>query len=361
MAAVEQNAGAEPSLARRLRWPLMILAPAVILAIAGYVYLTGGRYQSTDDAYVQAAKVQVSANIPGRVVELLVRENQPVKAGQVLFRLDPRDYDVAIATAQAQLAEARREARATQSSYAPRAAELAAAQGDLKYRLGELARQQELTAASVGSQRELEERTHDARAARAQVAAAEANVREALATIGGSPSGSVDAHPAVQVARASLDRALLMKSYTVVAAPQDGLVTRVEQLQVGSYITAAQPLFSLVAPRMWIDANFKENQLTHMRVGQRGRAEIDAFPGEDFDVHVESLSPGTGSAFSILPAENATGNWVKVTQRLPVRIAFDHPERLAGRLHAGLSARVKIDTEHRRVLFASHPAPGAPK
>jgi hypothetical protein len=156
--------------------------------------------------------------------------------------------------------------------------------------------------------------------------------------------------PAVVAAKVALDRALLNRSYTQVVAPQDGQVTRVEQLQVGSYITAAQPLFTLVAPRMWIDANFKEDQLTYMRVGQHGTAKIDAFPDRSFAVHVESLSPGTGTAFSILPPENATGNWVKVTQRLPVRIAFDDLGTVSGLLHAGLSAKVNIDTEHRRSI-----------
>ena len=195
--------------------------------------------------------------------------------------------------------------------------------------------------------------------ARERVATALANLAQALATIGGSPTGPVDSHPNVQTAQAELDQAILRRSHTVVIAPQDGLVTKVEQLQLGSYVNAAQPLFSLVSPRMWIDTNFKENQLNFMREGQKGEAEIDAYPGQTFPVHVESLSPGTGSAFSILPAENATGNWVKVTQRLPVRIAFDNPEAVGARLHAGLSAKVRIDTLHKRTLFGPK-APAAP-
>ncbi|OYX31955.1 MAG: hypothetical protein B7Y99_09495 [Caulobacterales bacterium 32-69-10] len=363
MASIDNSAGSAPaaapppSLMRRLRWPLMVIVPVAMIAAAAVFYLNGGRYESTDDAYVQAARVQVSASIPGRVVELLVKENQPVKAGQVLFRIDARDYDVAIANARAQLAQARLQVRSTQSSYAPRAAELKAAQNDLAYRLKELARQRQLTATEVGSQRELDERTNDVNVARQRVATAQANLEEALATIGGSPSGPTDSHPAVQAAQAALDQAVLNRSYTVVAASQDGLVTKVEQLQVGSYINAAQPLFTLVSERMWIDANFKEVQLTYMREGQKGEAEIDAYPGQAFAVHLESLSPGTGSAFSILPAENATGNWVKVTQRLPVRVVFDDPEAVRNRLHAGLSAKVTIDTGHVRTLFGKTPPP----
>jgi membrane fusion protein (multidrug efflux system) len=368
MTAVNEGASAGPSagaasprsLGRRLKWPLIIIVPVLMLIAAAYVFLTGGRYQTTDDAYVQAARVSISANIPGRVIEVFVRENQPVKAGQVLFRLDPRDYEAAVASARAELARAELQVRSTQASYAPRAAELRAAEAELAYRQKELARQRELTASDVGSRRELDERTNDVNVARQRVATARANLEQALATIGGPPSGPVASHPAVRAAQAALDRALLNQSYTVVRAPQDGLVTRVEQLQVGSYITAAQPLFTLVAPRMWIDANFKESQLTYMRVGQRGEAEVDAYPGQTFHVHVESLSPGTGSAFALLPPENATGNWVKVTQRLPVRIAFDEPAEIQARLHAGLSAKVSIDTGHRRELFGKGAPPARP-
>ena len=368
MAAIEQNrtAGAPVeapearSTGRRLRWPLMIIAPVAVIAAAAYVYLTGGRYQSTDDAYINASRVAISSNVAGRVIELDVRENQAVKAGQVLFRLDQRDFQAAVESARAELARARLQVRSTQATYDPRAADLTAARAELAYREKELARQRQLTASGVGSQRELDQRADDVTAARSRVRAAEAAVSQALATIGGPPTGPVDANPAVQAAQAALDRAMLNLSYTTVKAPQDGRVTRVEQLQVGTYVTAAQPLFFLVAPRMWIDANFKENQLSYMRVGQHGTAKVDAFPGRKFPVHVESLSPGTGAAFALLPPENATGNWVKVTQRLPVRIAFDRPEDIMDLLHAGLSASVSIDTEHRRTFGASPPPPARP-
>ena len=368
MASIEQNgpapaaseAAVRPSLGRRLRWPLMIAAPIVVIALAAYAYLTGGRYQSTDDAYVNASRVPISANIPGRVVEVLVHENERVKAGQVLFRIDPRDYQTAVDSARAQLSQARTGARSLEASYDPQQAELTAAQGDLTFREKELARQRELTASGVGSQRELDARANDVVVARARVVKAQANVKQALANIGGPANAPIEVFSGVKMAQAALERAELNLSYTVVTAPQDGMVTRVEQLQVGSYITAAQPLFTLVAPRMWIDANFKEDQLAYMRVGQHGEADIDAIPGHKFPVHVESMSPGTGSAFAILPAENATGNWVKVTQRLPVRVAFDRPQDVADFLHAGLSAKVKIDTEHRRHIGGGTPPAAQP-
>ncbi|HTK34026.1 MAG TPA: HlyD family secretion protein [Caulobacteraceae bacterium] len=363
MAVIEQNgpataapaAAAPPSLGRRLRWPLMIAAPVILLIVAVFAYLSGGRFQSTDDAYVQAARTPISASVSGRVVEVLVRENQKVRAGQVLFRLDPRDFDTTVATARAQLRQAEVQARSVQAGYAPRQAEVEAAQADLAYRQKELARQRGLTAAGVGSQRDLDQKANDVVDARSRLAAARTNLQQALAAIGGPPNAPLSSFGEVQAAKAALDRALLNLSYTVVVAPQDGTVAKVDQLQVGSYVTAAQPLFFVVARRMWIEANFKENQLTYMRVGQHGAARIDAFPDRTFPIHVDGLSPGTGSAFALLPAENATGNWVKVTQRLPVRLAFDDPEAARELLHAGLSASVKIDTLHRRSLLGSKP------
>ena len=149
-------------------------------------------------------------------------------------------------------------------------------------------------------------------------------------------------------------RAVLNQSYLVIIAPQDGVVTKVDQLQVGDFVTAAAPVFSLVSNRLWVDANFKENQLEYMRSGQPASIKLDAYPDTRFEATVEAISPGTGSSFSLLPAENATGNWVKVTQRVPVRIVFTHPPEVP--LEPGLSASVSVDTSHHRHLFGSEPA-----
>ena len=338
--------------ARRLRWPLLLLGP-LLLAIGILVFwLGGGRYVSTDDAYVQAARVDVSANVPGRVIEIDVHENQRVAFGQQLFRLDPRLFDTAAAEASAQLAAARANLGGQQATVGQRQAELKQADANLAYQARELARQQTLAGAGVSSQQQLSSQSAAVDSAKAQVEAAKQALANARAVLG-AEGDTIAANPAVRQARAALERAELNQSYGVVQAPQAGVVTKVDQLQVGDYINAAQPLFSLVADRMWIEANFKEDQLAHMKPGQRATVAVDAFPGAKITGRLESFSPGTGSSFALLPAENSTGNWVKVVQRLPVRIALD-PLPNGVVLHAGLSAKVSVDTERRRSLFGAH-------
>lgn len=340
------------SWARRLRWPLLIGGPLLLALIILMIWLGGGRYVATDDAYVQAARVDISSNVPGRVIEIDVHENQRVAFGQQLFRLDSKTFDTAAAEAAAQLALARANLVGQQATVGERQAELKAAEATLDYQVHELARQKTLQAAGVSSQQQLDAQAHAVDAARAQREAAKQALANAVAVLGGE-GATAGASPAIRQAQAALDRARLNQTYGVVNAPQAGTVTKVDQLQVGNYINAAQPLFSLVADRMWIDANFKEDQLAHVRVGQRVAIKIDAFPSAKITGRVESLSPGTGSSFALLPAENATGNWVKVVQRLPVRIAFDPlPKGLI--LHAGLSAKISVDTEQQRHLFGTH-------
>jgi membrane fusion protein (multidrug efflux system) len=327
--------------ARRWRWPLMLGGPLLITAIVGYFIVTAGRFQSTDDAYVQAARVPISASIGGRVVELDVKENQHVAAGQVLFRLDVNDYAATLDQAKAQLASARLQVLALQAAYALQQANLKTAIGTAAYADREAARQKALLDAGVTSRDQYELAVHNADVAHHDVASAQQQVAQALANLGGTGL-TVDSHPSVQQARALVDKASINVGDGTVSSPQSGVVTRVEELQVGSYVNAAQTLFWLVSGKPWVEANFKEDQLAHMRVGQPVTIKVDAVAGHSFRGHVESFSPGSGQAFSPLPAQNATGNWVKVVQRLPVRIAFDEtPPDMAGR--AGLSAVVTVD------------------
>jgi membrane fusion protein, multidrug efflux system len=340
--------GRRRSWRQRLRLPLMLFGPIVVLLAAGWWYLTTGRYVSTDDAYVQAARVSISTDVSGRVAQIDVRDNERVKAGQVLFSLDQRPFRIAVEEAKAQLAAVRLQIEAMKATYQEKKADAAATEATLVYQQRELERQQRLLASGTASQAQYDQSNHAYKIAREQLASKEQDVASALASLGGNPDISVSQHPMVQHAQAELDRAELNLSYTVIHAPENGIVTKVEQLQAGDYVNASTSLFSLMSTdRVWVEANFKETELTHMRPGQAATVEVDTYPDLAFPARVQSLSPGTGLTFSLLPAENATGNWVKVVQRLPVRLAFDKldPDRP---LAAGLSVTVEVDTEFHR-------------
>jgi membrane fusion protein (multidrug efflux system) len=340
---------------QRLRWPIMIAVVALAILIGLFVYLSGGRYESTDDASVQGARVSVAASISGRVVDIEVRDNQLVKAGQVLFRLDGRPYQTAYEQASAALAGARLQVEGLKATYAQREAEVKAAQVDLAYLSGEAERQKALVAAGTSTGAQAATAASQADQARQKLTSAQEQANAALAALGGDAGIATDAHPTVRQAAAQVAQAGLNQSYIDVVAPQDGVVTKVDQLQVGDYINAGAPVFSLVSSHIWLEAEFKENQLEYMRPGQHAKVKIDAYPDVRFDAVVQAVSPGTGSSFSLLPAENATGNWVKVTQRVPVLLEFTPRPDVP--LEAGLSASVTVDTNHHRHLFRGSPPP----
>ena len=343
-------------LRQRLRLPLMLLGPLLVLLVAGYWYLTGGRYVSTDDAYVEAARVAIVPAVSGRVAKIEVRDNQRVKAGQVLFVIDQQSFKVAVAGAKAQLAAVKLQIAAMKATYQQKKADAAANEATLVYQQRELERRRSLLASGAASQSQFDQANHAYKIAREELAAKEQDVASALASLGGDPDIPVARHPLVEKAQAELDHAEILLSDTVVSASEAGIVTKVDQLQVGGWVqggntAAPTAVFSLVsAERIWVTANFKETELTHMRPGQPATIAVDAYPGVGFAARVQSLSPGTGLTFSLLPAENATGNWVKVVQRLPVRLAFARldPEQP---LASGLSATVEVDTGYRRPLL----------
>lgn len=327
----------------RFRLPLMIGGPLIVLSIVAWFILTGGHYQSTDNAYVQVARTRISSSVEARVVEVAVHENQYVKKGQVLLRLDSAELAVSEAEAQAALATARLQAQSAEAVYRQRLIDQYAIKQTVAYTGREARRQQDLAAIGAVTQAQAAEAVHAYDTARYQQAQVEQTLAVALAEIGGRPGLPVDRQPRVMSARAVVDRARLNRGYAVIVAPADGVVTKVEQIQVGDRVAPSQSLFWLISGQPWIEANFKENQLAHMRVGQPVTITVDAWD-QKLTGHVASFSPGTGSSFALLPAENATGNWVKVVQRLPVRIELDGR---FPRLSAGLSARVKVDVRDR--------------
>jgi membrane fusion protein (multidrug efflux system) len=339
------------SLRQRLRLPLMLAGPLVVLIAASWWYLTSGRYVSTDDAYVQAARTMISTDVAGRVVAVEVGDNQRVAKGQVLFRLDDRPFRIAVEEAQAMLAAARLQIEAMKATYRQKLAELRSAQDTLSYQQREFERQRQLAASGVAARATYDQVQNALQQAEHKVTSTQSDANNILAQLGGDANTPTDQHPTVQRAQAALDKAQLDLSYTVVKAAENGIVTKVEQVQVGSYVSASTPVFSMMSDRIWVEANFKETELTHMRPGQEATVDIDTYPDAQCRAKVLSLSPGTGLSFSLLPPENATGNWVKVVQRLPVRLSLDcTPSDLP--LHAGLSATVEVDTNHRRPWLA---------
>jgi membrane fusion protein (multidrug efflux system) len=338
---------------RRLRWPIMSLS----LLIAGggwvYFYFFSGEYQSTDDAYTQAATVSISANVGGRVIQIDVQDDEIVQRGAPLFRLDDAPFRIAVGEAAAHLAATRLQIESLKSVYRQRRVELRAARDTEKYTQTQYDRQTRLLSSGIASQSQFDQVAHALDTARQQVAIVQQQIGVALADLGGDPDTAPERHPLVEQAQAELDRAQLDLSYAVIKAPADGVVAKVDQLQVGDYIAASVPAFALVSTRdVWLEANFKEVQLARMREGQTATVRIDRFPGRQFSAVVTSLSPSTGSQFVLLPPENATGNWVKVVQRIPVRL---HLTDSGGDLliQAGLSANVTVDMHSRDREFAA--------
>jgi membrane fusion protein (multidrug efflux system) len=351
-APVVQSVDSTPGRRQRLRKPLLLAAPVIALALGLFFYLSGGRYQDTDNGYLQSGLVPVSASVSGPVIAVAVVNNQRVKAGDVLFRIDPAPYQAAVDEAEAELANARTQVSSLRANYREGEAGLQAAQARLAYATREAARQKSLLAEGISSQNQYDQAVLAAQTARQQIQTSVQQNAGVAATLTGNVNAPTERQPGVQRAQAALERARLNLGYTVVHAAQDGIVTKVNQLQVGSYVAASKPVFTLAGTKLWVEGNFKEDQLAHMRVGQRATFRVDAFPDLKLTGRLASFSPGTGNSFSLLPAENATGNWVKVVQRLPVEFSIDQLPRDVP-LHAGLSVEVTVDTGYERHLFGS--------
>ena len=333
------------------RVALLLFGPLAILAVSAYLYLQGGRFVSTDDAYVHADNTMISTDVPGRVVDVAVRENEQVKAGQVLFRIDDLPYRYALDRAAANLAMTRLNIDALRATYFQKQAELKAAQDTLDFAGREFERQRQLVARGNASQQAFDQAQHNRVAALQAVDSTRQALANILANLGGDPKIETDKHPQVLAAAAQRDQAAYDLARTVIAAPADGIIAQVDKLQKGQYVTAGTPLFSLIGINVWVEANFKETDLTYMRPGQEVTVDVDTYPNHNFKGTVSGISPGTGSEFAILPPQNATGNWVKIVQRVPVRIKLspgpDDPP-----LRSGMSATVEVDTKHRRAMSA---------
>jgi len=331
-----------PARRRSRRLLLMVSVPVLLAAVGGYFYLTGGRYEETDNAYVHQAKVSVSADVAGRITAVNVAENQLVHAGDVLFTLDPEPYRIALDQANAALGSARVGVEQLKAGYAAAQAGLEAAQSSLVLQQEAYDRQNALFERQVASAATLDQPKLALQQAQNAVASARQQVASAAAGLGGDPAIDTDAHPAVLAAQAQVDLAARNLAKTQVIAAADGVVSQIGSLNVGQFVATGTTIASLVATSTsWVEANFKETQLGAIRIGMPAEVEVDALPGEALHGTVTSIGAATGAEFALIPAQNATGNWVKVVQRIPVRIDFDGAE---APLRSGMSALVSVDT-----------------
>jgi len=337
---------------RRYRRFLLLVVLPLAAAIGGLVlYLNGGRYVGTDDAYVGAQKVLITPDISGKIDKVVVKEGQHVNKDDVLFEIDPVPFKLAVDQARAQLEQAKTtyDNLVANVKIYGQMLDLAQQAVDLKQR--DVDRKQALVAQKVGSQLDLDNSANAMVTAGAQAQFVRQQLSNAKAQLLGNPDLPLEQFPPYAQAKAQLDMAQRNLDHTVLRAPMPGIATQVEQIQLGRFVAAGTPVFSVIdIDQPWVDANPKESDFTYVAVGQPATLEVDAFPNHLFKGHVGSLSPGTGAQFAILPPQNATGNFVKVVQRVPVRIYFDMDDPLVKKLKAGMSVYTTIDTGHKRSL-----------
>lgn len=335
---------------------LMVSVPLVLVLVGGWFWLGGGRYEETQDANLHQPRVAISSNVSGLVTQVGFTDNQPVKTGDVLFQVDPAPFKLALAAANAGLAQARLSVEQMKVAYASAVTQERVAEDQVSYLDGELSRQQALADKGVAATTAVDDARHAAVIARGQLETAKQQVVNALAALGGKSVMATDSHPAVLAALAARDTAQFNLDQSTLRAPGDGIVYRAESFKPGQYVVAGAPVFTLVETGdVWVEADFKENQLTHVAPGQPVSVTFDLYPGRTFTGTVEAIGAGTGAEFALIPAENATGNWVKVTQRIPVRIRIDTPAETP-LLHSGMSADVSVDTGRIRHLSDLLPA-----
>jgi membrane fusion protein, multidrug efflux system len=339
---------------RRYRRFLLLVVLPIVAVIGGVaLYLNGGRYVGTDDTYVGAQKVLITPDISGRIDKVVVKEGQLVHRGDVLFEIDPIPFRLAVDRAKAAVEQA----RTTYSNLGANIkiydemADLMQQTIDLKER--DVNRKSTLAKNSYGSQLDLDNSSTASLTARVELAFVQQQRSSSLTQLLGNPNLALEDFPPYYQAQAMLAQAQRDLDHTEMRAPMDGIATLVDQIQLGRFVVAGSPVFTVIdVAKPWIDSNLKESDLTHLEVGQPVEIDVDAFPDHTFKGVVGSLSPGTGAQFAILPPQNATGNFVKVVQRVPVRIYFDQNDPFVKKLKAGMSAYATIDTGHKRTLAA---------
>ena len=324
------------------------LGPVVLVVIGLWIYMTGGRHVETDNAYLKANMVSISSEVSAKVVEVLITDNSPVKAGDVLFRVDDQPYQIALIRAQANLVKVGGDLESLKADYFNKLADLNKAKTQETFYLGEYNRLNKVLESNTVSEVQVAQARYDYQDALNEVQV----TTQALLAVKArliSLDLPLQEHPNYLLALAELDQAKLNLSYIEIIAPSSGVIANLN-MQKGEYIIAGAPLFSLVDNgNIWVEANFKETDLTHLRAGQAATITVDSYPDLKWQAIVASITPGTGSEFSLLPAQNSSGNWVKVVQRVNVKLTIDQAIAPTA-LTPGMSALVSVDTEHRRQL-----------
>jgi membrane fusion protein, multidrug efflux system len=351
---------------KSLRRPLLFALLPVALLVAGYFYVTGGTVMSTDNAYVQADMVGVTTDVSGIVSEVDVHDNQKVAAGDVLFKLDDLPFRLALERAEAQLGNTRNDLLALQANYRNMQAQIEQAKTDIDYYNINFKRQQGLAALNSASQVSLDDARHAFQVAQQKLASLIQQLGGIAANLNGHPDAPIEDHPRYKDALAARDEAARQLAHSTVRAPFVGIVTNVPALQPGQYLAAAATAFNIVSTdHVWVQASPKETELTYVKPGQKATVYVDTYPGQQWSGTVDSISPASASSFSLLPAENSSGNWVKVVQRIPMRVRVENaPDKPP--LRVGMSVELDVDTGHPRglpyfltALFRSSTASGA--
>jgi len=334
---------------KKLRPLALIGVPVLVLAVALGFWLRGGRYATTENAFVKADITQIASEVPGRIVEVNVRDHAAVAAGDVLVRLDPAPYRLALAKAEAEIDSARAAVEQLKVSLREIRAEATEAENRLAFMQTQAKRQRELVGRGATTAAAVDQANSNEQEAVDRLAILHQRIARVEASLAGKPDQATDLYAAVREKQALRDRAALDLAYTEIKAPRAGTIVNF-RLQHGEQVKLQTPLFALVTDRRpWLEANFKETDLTHVTVGQKATVVLDMHPEITWDAEVESISPATGAEFAILPAQNASGNWVKVVQRLPVRLRLiERPNEPP--LRAGMTAYVSIDTGRQRSL-----------
>jgi membrane fusion protein (multidrug efflux system) len=333
---------------KSLRRPLMFALLPVVLVVGGYFYVTGGAVMSTDNAYVQADMVGLSTDVSGIATDVMVHDNQEVVKGDVLFKLDPQQFQLALDRAEAQIGNTLNDLVALQASYRNMQTQVEQAQKDVDFNMVNFKRQEQLIANNFTPKATFDAARNTVQGAQQKLASLQQQLAGLAANLNGDPDAPIENHPKYKAAVAARNEAARQLAHTVVRAPFAGIVTNVPSLQPGQYLAAAATAFNIVSTdHVWVQASPKETELTYVKPGQKITVDVDTYPGERWAGTVDSISPASASSFSLLPAENTSGNWVKVVQRIPMRILVNNAPGKPP-LRVGMSVEVNVDTGHAR-------------